>query len=94
LEEKKKLKINGLMDDDKIAWKKIPCCCGSEIMDKYPIKECHHCRCEKAEKSMPGEEFQTTNIDPETKQVIKWTVKEITIDRSDDGFDSIRGWVY
>jgi len=90
----KKLKINGLMEDSKIAWKKIPCCCGTEVMDKFPLKECHHCRCQRAEDSMPRNEFETININPKTNKEIKWTVKEITIDRTDDGFDSIRGWQY
>jgi hypothetical protein len=95
-----KLKINGLMDNDKIAWKKIPCCCDKSNPEKcHPIsRECKHCCCQQAEDSMPRENF--TINEPEMKdneptgKIIPKQIKEITIKRSTDGYDSILGWEF
>lgn len=94
-----KLKINGLMDNDKITWKKIPCCCDKSNPEKcHPIsRECKHCCCKQAEDSMPRDSFKinyTANDkdgNPTDKIIVK-EIKEITIKRSKDGYDSILGW--
>jgi hypothetical protein len=91
-----KLKINGLMNDEDILWKKIPCCCGSEIMDKHPIKECKHCKCQAQEDSMPREYFKVNQTvlgkNGEEETIVK-EIKEITIDR-EPVYNSIRGWTF
>jgi hypothetical protein len=96
-----KLKINGLMDDSKIAWKKIPCKCDKSDLEKcFPIsRNCHHCCCKQAEDSMPRECFTIKKaiFDKQGKPTDKTetvTIKEITIDRTSDGYDSIRGWTW
>ena len=43
-----KLKINGLIQ--KPRWYNINCSCGNKVMDKYPIKDCLHCKFEAQEK--------------------------------------------
>tara|TARA_R110002110_G_scaffold389539_2_gene601871 strand:- start:286 stop:582 length:297 start_codon:yes stop_codon:yes gene_type:complete len=96
-----KLKINGLMKDKDIAWKKIPCNCDKTDLEKcHPIsRNCKHCCCKQAEDSMPRESFKVNQsvIDksgkPTSKIIVK-EVKEITIKRSSDGYDSILGWSF
>lgn len=95
-----KLKINGLMDNDKIAWKKIPCKCDKSDPEKcHPIsRKCKHCCCQQAEDSMPRESFTINQSeikdDEPTGKTIKKEIKEITIQRSTDGYDSIIGWTF
>lgn len=96
-----KLIINGLMNDEDITWKKIPCCCDMTDMEKcHPIsRECKHCCCKQAEDSMPRDSFNVNepvldeNGKP-TDEIIVKEVKEITIKRSSDGYDSIIGWSF
>ena len=93
-----KLKINGLMDDADIAWKKIACCCDKSNLEKcHPIsRECKHCCCKQAEDSMPRESFEVTQSEIKEGEItgksIRKEIKEITIVRSHDGYDSIIGW--
>ena len=87
-----KLKINGLSNSPK--WKKIQCYCDKNNLEKsHPIKKCIHCQCERAQKSMPTEIFEIITIDANGKESVR-KIKEITIDRTDDGTDMIRGWYY
>ena len=95
-----KLKINGLMNDNDIAWKKLKCICDKTDMEKcHPIsRACKHCCCKEAEDSMPRTSFKINepemrNGKPTGKKIIK-EVKEITIKRSSDGYDSILGWSF
>tara|TARA_R110000824_G_scaffold253192_1_gene442075 strand:- start:570 stop:857 length:288 start_codon:yes stop_codon:yes gene_type:complete len=95
------MKINGLMDDNKIAWKKIPCCCDKSNPEKcHPIsRHCKHCNCQEAENSMPRVDFEITDYETDengrrTGEETKRMITEITIDRSTDGYDSIRGWTF
>jgi len=96
-----KLKINGLMNDKDIAWKKIPCKCDKSDIEKcFPIfKDCIHCYAKNCEDSMPKETF-TMKIpisDKDGKSTNKTetkTISEITIDRTNDGYQSIRGWYF
>ena len=94
-----KLIINNTMKDEDINWKKVPCKCDKSNIEKsYPIANCKHCQCEKAENSMPTENFDVyydeIKDDKPTGKKIKKEVKEITIIRSTDGYDSILGWSY
>jgi hypothetical protein len=103
------MKINGLMDNDKISWKKIPCCCDKSNPEKcHPIsRHCKHCCCQQAEDSMPREDFTVKELDVGedgqpvvdadgnvTGAVHDKLIKEITIKRSTDGYDSIIGWSF
>tara|TARA_R110000782_G_scaffold103024_1_gene190461 strand:- start:90 stop:386 length:297 start_codon:yes stop_codon:yes gene_type:complete len=94
-----KLIINGLMNDEDIAWKKIPCKCDKTDIEKsHPIsRNCKHCCCKQAEDSMPRNNFKVNEpvIDKDgnpTEKIIIKEIKEITIKRSKDGYDSILGW--
>tara|TARA_R110000824_G_scaffold297355_1_gene485544 strand:+ start:271 stop:540 length:270 start_codon:yes stop_codon:yes gene_type:complete len=89
------------MDNDKITWKKIPCSCDKTNLEKsHPIsRNCKHCCCKQAEDSMPRETFKvnqpvTDKNGKPTGKTIKKEVKEITIKRSEDGYESIIGWSY
>ncbi len=96
-----KLKINGLMKDKDITWKKISCSCDMSNPEKcHPIsRSCKHCCCKEAEESMPRESFKVNTPvigkdgKPTDKIMVK-EVKEITIKRSSDGYDSIIGWSF
>lgn len=89
------------MNDEDIAWKKIPCKCDKSDIEKcHPIsRDCKHCCCKQAEDSMPRESFKVNqneldeNENPTDKIIVK-EVKEITIKRSEDGYDSIIGWSF
>ena len=81
-----KLKINGLIE--KPRWYNINCSCGNKVMDKYPIKDCLHCKFEAQEKSMPRETFKIKNT--KNKEV---SIKEITIVRGEK-YQDIIGWHY
>tara|TARA_R110000744_G_scaffold316793_1_gene423421 strand:+ start:531 stop:776 length:246 start_codon:yes stop_codon:yes gene_type:complete len=78
-----KLKINGLMEDEKILWKKITCKCHkSNIELKYPFIQCNSCKFQKQEDSMPRESFKHN----------KKEIKEITIVRGK--FSEIIAWTW
>ena len=96
-----KLIIHNTMKDKDITWKKIACKCDKSDIEKcFPIfKGCMHCKCQAQQDSMPTEQFivkypQMDKNKKPTGKILKFTVKEITIDRSVDGYDSIRGWSY
>ncbi len=89
------MKINGLIK--KARWEHIVCCCGKEVMDSFPIKECLHCKFEQCWKSVPQKDF-TVNDDviDKTGKVTKKqtrTVKEITLIRG-DRFQDVIGWTF
>ncbi len=92
-----KLKINNTMKDEDINWKKIPCKCDKSDIEKcFPIGKCKHCQCQQAENSLPRNTFDFSypemKDDKPTGKTLKRKVKEITIVRSQDGYDSILGW--
>jgi hypothetical protein len=90
------MKINGLIK--KPRWYDITCCCGVEVMDKHPIKDCLHCKFEQCEKSMPRKDFKVNvdildkdgKITGKTKAI---TIKEITITRGEK-YQDIIGWSF
>ena len=86
------LKINNLKDNDKILWKKIPCCCKQGNTAKsFPITTCLHCQYQKCEDSLPRESFIIKDVDVEGN-IKKIKVKEITIVRG--SHDDIIGWSF
>ena len=94
-----KLKINGLMEDSKILWKKISCKCHkSDIELKYPLIDCIHCKCQVQEDSMPRSSFKVNQSEfdkdgkPTGKTIVK-EVTEITIVRGKT-LNEIIGWTY
>ena len=96
-----KLKINGLMNDEDIAWKKLKCICDKTDLEKcHPIsRNCKHCCCKQAEDSMPRNNFKVNEhvLDKDEKltdKIIVKEIKEITIKRSTDGYNSILGWSF
>ena len=93
-----KLKINGLIQTPK--WKQIKCKCDKTNIElSFPLIKCSHCKCEAQENSMPRNSFKIneTQIDKngkDTGKLIIREVKEITIKRSNDGYESILGWSF
>ena len=95
-----KLKINGLMNDEDIAWKKIKCCCShieGDVEHQFPIGNCNHCKFQCCEDSMPRDTFEVCNdeVDKDgniTKKQNK-VVTEINIVRGDK-FHDIIGWTF
>ena len=93
-----KLKINGLMKDKDILWKKLKCKCDKTDIEKtFPLGNCKHCKCKAQEESMPRESFKINQ--PEIKdhkptgKTITKEIKEITIHR-EEVYDSILGWSF
>ena len=88
------MKINGLIK--KARWENIPCYCGTEVMDSYPIKECLHCKFDQCWKSVPQKDFTVNDdiIDKNGKVTKKQTktVKEITLVRG--SFEDVVGWTW
>ena len=90
------MKINGLLK--KARWESIPCCCGKEVMDSYPIKECLHCKFDQCWKSVPQKDFTVNDdiIDIKTGKVTKKQtriVKEITLIRGSK-YQDVIGWTF
>lgn len=94
-----KFKINGIMNDKDILWKKLKCKCDkSDIEKTFPLTECIHCKCEAQENSMPRKSFKINEIvldknNKPTNKVIQKEIKEITICRGDK-YNEIIGWTF
>jgi hypothetical protein len=88
------MKINGLIK--KARWEHISCCCGKEVKDSFPIKECLHCKFTECWKSVPQKDFKVNDdiIDKNGKVTKKQTktVKEITLVRG--SFEDVIGWKF
>ena len=89
------MKINGLIK--KARWEHIACCCGTEVMDSFPIKECLHCKFDECWKSVPKKDFEVNAdlYDKDGKVTKKQTrtVKEITLVRGDK-YQDVIGWTF
>jgi hypothetical protein len=89
------MKINGLIK--KARWEHISCCCGKDVMDSFPIKECLHCKFDQCWKSVPQKDFKVNDdiIDKNGKVTKKQTrtVKEITLVRGSK-YQDIIGWTF
>ena len=90
--QKQKFQINGLIDNPN--YEKLKCTCDkSDIEKTHPLKKCLSCYCNIALKSMPRKPFDVIITDKKGKKETK-TITEITIDRSDDGLQMVRGWKF
>jgi len=98
------MKINGLMNDEEIRWKKIKCCCSNiegDVEHQHPIMLCSHCKFQQCEDSMPRENFTVKENDIEIvddKEVSLETthdkiISEITIVRGEK-YQDIIGWTF
>lgn len=88
------MKINGLIK--KARWENIPCCCGKDVIDSFPIKECLHCKFDQCWQSVPQKDFQIKEpgIDKkETGKTITKIVKEITLVRGTK-YQDVIGWTF
>ncbi len=90
------MKINGLIK--KARWEYIKCCCGNEVMDSFPIKECLHCKFDQCWKSVPQKDFKINDdqINIKTGKLIKKQtriVKEVTLVRG-NRYEDVIGWTF
>ena len=87
------MKINNSLV--KARWEHIGCCCGKEVMDSFPIKECLHCKFEQCWKSVPQKDFEANDdlLDEDGTIIKKRTriVKEITLVRG-SRYEDVIGW--
>ena len=91
-EFKIKFQINGLINNPN--YESLSCTCiKDDIMKSHPLKKCLSCYCKIAIDSMPRKPFDVIITDKKGKQQTK-TITEITIDRTNDGFQMIRGWSF
>jgi|TARA_R110000751_G_scaffold169391_1_gene275775 hypothetical protein len=95
-----KFKINGLIENPN--YEKLKCTCSKvqdDILNKHPLKKCLSCYCNIALNSMPRESFKVNvpildrHGKPTNKTEIK-IINEITIDRTEDGLQMVRGWTF
>ena len=64
------MKINNSLDHAR--WESIPCCCGKEVMDSFPIKDCLHCKFDQCWQSVPQKDFTVSdNLLDEDGTIIK-----------------------
>ena len=87
--------IEGLMNDDEIRWKKIPCCCNHDNVEtEYPIAKCIHCQCQAQEDMLPRESFDITMSNEKedgTIETVTKTINKVKINRGEKYHD-IKGW--
>jgi hypothetical protein len=89
--------IEGLMNDNEIKWKKIPCHCNHDSVEtEYPIAKCIHCQCQHQEDMLPRESYTISYIDEDdegnqTGEIKTHTVNKIKINRGKK-YDDIKGW--
>ena len=80
------MKINGLIE--KPRWYDIPCICGKNTVNKFPIKDCLNCKFQLQEDSMPKENFICKDVKGKDRKI-----SEITIVRGSK-FQDIIGWTF
>ena len=91
-EKKQEFKINGLIDNPN--YEKLKCTCDkTDITKMHPLKKCLSCYCIIAINSMPRKPFTVIETDYKGKRESK-IISEITIDRSEDGLQMVRGWKF
>ena len=54
------------------------------------IIDCKHCKFQNAEDSIPKEDFEFKETDPEPNETTTRTISEITLDYDDN--ECVRGW--
>ena len=91
-----KLKINNKNKNP--LWKKIPCNCNHDSIEtEYPLIECIHCNCEKADNSIPDKPFtineNTYDKDGNNTGIKKREITEITLTNCSK-YGSCLGWSF
>ena len=97
---KARLEIIGLMNDEDIKWKKIPCSCSQDpkdVLHQYPLQKCIHCHGQENQDTLPRVPFEVRDFDLDKNGATKTTyttrlITKITIHRHKD--DSILGWTF
>ena len=89
------MKINNSLDHAR--WESIPCVCGEDVINSFPIKECLHCKFDQAWQSVPQKDFKVNDDQYDknekiTKKQTK-TVKEVTLVRG-ERFQDVIGWTF
>ncbi len=90
--KKEILTIKGLMNDDDIRWKKIPCICSQDERDvthRYPIAICDHCKFQECENDLARKPFDI--IETKEGKNITHHITEIQIVRGKK-YDDIQGY--
>ena len=89
------MKINGLIK--KALWENIPCNCGKDVIDSFPIKECLHCNFDQCFKSIPQKNFKVNEIETKnnkpTGKIITREIKEVTLVRGKK-YEEVIGWTW
>tara|TARA_R110000803_G_C11894507_1_gene311329 strand:- start:439 stop:696 length:258 start_codon:yes stop_codon:yes gene_type:complete len=83
------MKINGLIK--KARWENIPCQCGKDVIDSFPIKDCLHCKFDQCWISVPQKDFKINEFDIKGKKIGVKTIKEITLIRGNK-YEDVIGW--
>ena len=94
--KKQKLKVNGRHENP--LYKQIPCKCDKSNIEKsYPLIDCVHCNCEKADLSIPDKPFTIIeNIydkNGKFKETRQREITEITLTNCSK-YGSALGWGY
>lgn len=90
------MKVNNKIKDNR--WYQIPCVCGLEVINKYPLVDCLHCKFEECEKSIPTKDFTINRpiLDSKginTGKVKKVIIKEVFLDHGKK-YDDVLGWSF
>jgi hypothetical protein len=93
---KMKLIINNKNNDP--LWKKISCKCNhNSVETEYPLIDCVHCNCKRADDSIPTNTFKVNqrvlDKDGKFKENKIVEIKEITLTNCDK-YGSCIGWSY
>ena len=91
-----KLKVNNKNSNP--LWKKIKCKCNHDSIEtEYPLIECVHCNCEKADNSIPDKPFtvneNTFDKDGKITGTKKREVTEVTLTNCEK-YGSCLGWTF
>jgi hypothetical protein len=89
------MRINNSLDVAR--WESIPCKCGKDVMDSFPIKECLHCCFDERFQSIPKEDFKINadEYDKNGKLTKKQNkmIKEVTLIRG-SRYQDVIGWTF
>jgi len=85
------MKIDGLIT--KARWENIACCCGKDVIDSFPIKDCLHCKFDQCWKSVPKEDFKVNVFNNKGIKTGIKTVKQISLVRGDK-YQDVVGWTW
>jgi len=96
IKKKEKLKVNGKNENP--LYKQISCKCDKSNIEKsYPLIDCVHCNCEKADQSVPTEIFTIRqpvfNKEGKLKGYEEREIIEITLNNCKK-YGSCLGWKF